>query len=89
MAQNFNSLNRHIIGTAFCIGDKIIINKKCNINIPDSRITARNGTFKGDIEEIVIAHKDRLCRFGYELLSYIFEKHGVKLVVLNDETKSA
>ena len=51
-------------------------------------ITILDRTFKGDIEEIVIAHKDRLCRFGYELLSYIFEKHGVKLVVLNDETKN-
>jgi predicted site-specific integrase-resolvase len=37
--------------------------------------------FKGDIEEIVVTNKDRLCRFGIELLEQIFKKTGVKLVV--------
>ena len=36
-----------------------------------------------DIEEIVVAHKDRLCRFAYELLEYIFYYNKVKLMVLN------
>jgi predicted site-specific integrase-resolvase len=38
--------------------------------------------FSGTIEEVVVAHKDRLCRFGFELLSWILEKHRVRLVVL-------
>jgi predicted site-specific integrase-resolvase len=39
----------------------------------------------GDISEIVVAHRDRLCRFAFELLEWIFERNGVKLVVLNEE----
>lgn len=37
----------------------------------------------GDISEVVVAHRDRLCRFAYELLEFIFQKHQVKLVVLD------
>ena len=38
----------------------------------------------GNVEEIVVAHRDRLCRFAFELLEYIFQKHKVKLLVLNE-----
>lgn len=37
----------------------------------------------GDIEEVVVAYKDRLCRFGFELLEQVANKHNTKLVVLN------
>jgi len=29
---------------------------------------------KGEIEEIVVAYKDRLTRFGYEMIEYVIEK---------------
>jgi predicted site-specific integrase-resolvase len=37
----------------------------------------------GKVSEIAIAHKDRLCRFGYEIVEWIAEKAGVKIVVLS------
>lgn len=44
----------------------------------------------GNITEVVVAYKDRLCRFGYEILECIFDKCKVKLVVLdNQNSKSA
>lgn len=36
---------------------------------------------KGEVSEVVVMHKDRLCRFGSELVEWIFEKAGCKLVV--------
>lgn len=39
----------------------------------------------GDISEVVVAHRDRLCRFAFELLEWIFKRNGVKLLVLNEE----
>jgi len=39
----------------------------------------------GDISEVVVAHRDRLSRFAFELLEWIFKRNGVKLVVLNEE----
>ena len=41
--------------------------------------------FKGNVKEVVVAYKDRLCRFGFELLEWIFSKYSVKLMVLNQE----
>lgn len=43
--------------------------------------------FNGNIKEIVIAHRDRLCRFGFDLLQWIFDYHKTTLVVL-DATKN-
>lgn len=36
-----------------------------------------------NVSEVVVAHRDRLCRFGFDLLQFIFETSGAKLVVLD------
>jgi len=41
----------------------------------------------GEVEEIVIGHKDRLCRYGYELLEFIFEKTGTRVVILGQNVE--
>lgn len=43
---------------------------------------------KGTIREIVVASKDRLCRFGYELLEWQFLQNDTKLVVLEQNDKT-
>lgn len=35
----------------------------------------------GDCEEIVVAYRDRLCRFGYELVEWLAQKHDCRIVV--------
>lgn len=38
-----------------------------------------------NLEEVVVTHKDRLCRFGYSLFERLFEKlSNAKIVVLNN-----
>jgi predicted site-specific integrase-resolvase len=37
----------------------------------------------GAISEVVVAYRDRLCRFAFELVEWILQYHKVKLVVLN------
>ena len=39
---------------------------------------------RGVVEEIVVAHKDRLCRFGFELFEKFCEINGTTVVVLNN-----
>ena len=37
------------------------------------------------IDEVVIAYKDRLCRFGYELIEYLITKYSNgKIIILNE-----
>ena len=40
------------------------------------------------IDTIVIAHKDRLVRFGYEMFKCICDKHNVKILTINDDRLS-
>lgn len=39
---------------------------------------------KNEVELVVIENKDRLIRFGFEILEDIFKYFGCKILVLND-----
>lgn len=43
---------------------------------------------KGMVEEVVVAYRDRLCRFAFELFEWIFHLHGVKLLVLDKRVEA-
>lgn len=43
---------------------------------------------KGLVEQVVVASKDRLCRFGFDLIKWQFEQSDVKLLVLDTTNKS-
>lgn len=38
---------------------------------------------KGDVERVVVTYRDRLCRFGVDLIEWLFDQYNIKLVVLN------
>lgn len=42
----------------------------------------------GNIELIVIENKDRLIRFGFDILEQIFKYFGTKILVLNDSLEN-
>ncbi len=44
--------------------------------------------FKGDVRMVVVAHKDRLARFGFDLFRWLCEQNRCELVVLNETTLS-
>ena len=43
---------------------------------------------QGNVEEVVVASRDRLCRFAFELFEWIFQQTGAKLVVLEQTDQS-
>ena len=43
----------------------------------------------GDRIKLVVAHRDRLARFGWELITFIIEKSGGEIVVLDADVGSA
>ncbi len=43
---------------------------------------------RGEVERLVIAHKDRLLRFGFDLFAYLAAEHGCKIEVVNQESLS-
>lgn len=42
----------------------------------------------GEIKEIIVAHKDRLVRFGFEWFEAFCRRHGTEIVVMNAESLS-
>lgn len=69
-------------------------------NYPDYRVVADIGSglnwkrkglktilelsMSGKLEEVLVAHRDRLCRFAFELVAWILERNGTKLTILDD-----
>ena len=43
---------------------------------------------KREIESIIVAHKDRLVRFGFEWFEEFCRKHGTRIIVINHESMS-
>lgn len=43
---------------------------------------------RGTLDEVVVAHRDRLCRFAFDLVEWLLRSRGVRLVVL-DATHAA
>ena len=46
------------------------------------------GAIEGDFSTVVVSHRDRLTRFGFELIEWVLNYHRVKLVVLDTGTGS-
>ena len=42
----------------------------------------------GMVTEVVVRHKDRLCRYGLELVEFLLQKSGTRLVVQSGEPVS-
>lgn len=43
----------------------------------------------GRVDKVIIAYKDRLCRFAYELIEYFFSLYQTELVVLNSSKEES
>ncbi|MFN7517670.1 MAG: IS607 family transposase [Dolichospermum sp.] len=44
---------------------------------------------ENQISEIVVGHKDRLCKFGFEFVEWFCHLHGCKIVVVNNAKLSS
>ncbi len=42
------------------------------------------GIFTGTVEEIVVAYKDRLCRFGFEIIEQLCKHFSTTITVVDD-----
>lgn len=66
---------------------KVISDIGSGINFKKKGIkTILDKCLQGTIEQVVVAHRDRLCRFGFELFEYIINASGGSLRVLSDES---
>ena len=64
------------------IGSGINFKRKGLNSILDSAI-------KGNIKEVVVTHKDRLCRFGFELVNKIIQEYSNGEIVVLDQQETS
>jgi predicted site-specific integrase-resolvase len=43
---------------------------------------------RGEVATLVVAHKDRLARFGFDFLEHVATKNGCAIIVANQESLS-
>jgi excisionase family DNA binding protein len=48
-------------------------------------ITLLDQVIGGNVSHVVVAHRDRLTRFGFELFQYLFSRFNVSIEVLSDD----
>ena len=53
--------------------------------MPAGLATILDACVQNSIGEVVVAHRDRLCRFGFDLVKQIIEKSGGSITVIDDE----
>ena len=47
-----------------------------------------DGILADHIGTVIIAHKDRLARFGIDLIAYLCEQHQCEFIIMNTESLS-
>lgn len=45
-------------------------------------------SLNGKLDEVIISHRDRLCRFAFELIEWLFSLNGTKLTTIDSINKS-
>ena len=63
------------------VGGGLNFNRKHFLRILDAVVLGR-------IERLIVAHRDRLCRFGFEMVEHLCRTHDCDLVVMNQESLS-
>ena len=43
---------------------------------------------KGEVQRVIVTHKDRLARFGFDLFNWMCQEHDCELIVLNSKDLS-
>ena len=79
---------------SFCLGSGVAVDEWVT-EIGGGMNFKRKGFLKiidrmqqGEVSKILVAHKDRLMRFGFDLFAHIAQQSGCEIVVVNQESLS-
>ena len=88
LANQKEAMEQFCLGRGYSVDEWICeIGGGLNFKRPKFLALIEDG-LSGKIETIVIAHKDRLCRFAFELIEQLLDKRGCQIIVANAESLS-
>ena len=94
MLKNPNYRSQAEAMKEFCTANGITIDKVIKeigggLNFKRKKfITLLSQVMTGLVESIYVAHKDRLCRFAFDLVEQIVTINGTKIIVANNDSLS-
>ena len=94
MLKNPNYRSQAEAMKEFCTANGITIDKVIKeigggLNFKRKKfITLLSQVMTGLVESIDVAHKDRLCRFAFDLVEQIATINGTKIIVANNDSLS-
>jgi len=94
LAQKPDLANQQKILEQFCLQRQIAVDEWImeiggGLNFKRKRfLSLIDAIIAGQVERVVLAHQDRLARFGYPLLVHLCETHHCEILVLNTEELS-
>ena len=72
-----------------CPGAEVVTDVGSGLNFKRKGLRAvLERAMQGTVHSVTVAHHDRLCRFGFELVKWLLDRQRVELVVLDDEQQS-
>lgn len=72
-----------------CPGYEIVTDVGSGINFKRRGLRSLlERALNGELREVCVSHRDRLCRFGFDLIEWLLERQRVRLVVLDQENTS-
>jgi putative resolvase len=93
-AQKPDLVNQRTTLEQFCLGRGLIVDEWVSeigggLNFKRPKfLSLIDRILTGQVGTLIVAHKDRLVRFGFDLLQHLCRTHGCTLLVLNTETLS-
>jgi putative resolvase len=93
-AQKPDLVNQQRVLDAFCKQRKIEVDEWImevggGLNFKRKQfLSLVDAILEGQVERVVLAHQDRLARFGYHLLVHLCQTHQCELLVMNTEELS-
>ena len=93
-AQKGDLTNQKMALEQFCIAKGMVVDEwmseiSGDLNFKRPKFTELvDRIVGGEVATLVIAHKDRLAHFGYDLLAHLCQSHDCQFVVLNTESLS-
>jgi predicted site-specific integrase-resolvase len=67
--------------------DQVITDVGSSLNVRKGFTKLLRMMLNNEVSKVIIAHPDRLVRFGFEIVEEVCKSHNCEIVVLNRETK--
>ncbi|EFH84497.1 IS607 family transposase [Ktedonobacter racemifer] len=93
-AQRPDLQNQRVALSSYAVSKQLVVDEWMmeiggGLNVERKRFLALvDAIVAGEVERVLIAHQDRLARFGFALIKHLCETHHTELVVMNTETLS-